>query len=262
VTDDVSLTQRGVHLKYLCCVLIAVAAAGAATLDSSWISYYNGADGWFSFQGPQRAMRLNPADFGLQYPLQVESLKTWWYWGMGSREDTVFTFRIYGGDGSTVLWESESLVAPATNWTYYGLSAPVTIDSGSFYIATTHRLLNPWAHPYVNVDTGPTNHSYYGSPGAWTPDNVGEFCFFAFVRELQTGVGEGRWVGKPVRPSLPTLVHGTLRMPEGMRATLLDASGRRLMELNPGANDVNFLPPGVYLIGLESGRTATKVVVK
>jgi hypothetical protein len=254
-----------VYLRFVCSLLCAAAAVGvvqAAPLDSTWISYYNGADGWFSFQGPQRAMKLNPADFGVEHPFQVESLKTWWYWGMGSREDTVYTFRIYGGDGATVLWESESMVAPASNWTYYGLSTPVTIDTGSFYIATTHRLANPWAHPYVNVDTGPTNHSYYGTPGGWTLDNVGEFCFFAFVRELQVGVGEGKWVGTSGRFAAPTLVRGTLRLPEGERAMLLNAAGRRLMGLKPGANDVHLLPPGVYLLRPESGRATSKVVVR
>jgi hypothetical protein len=249
-------------MRYACFLLLAVAAVGAAPLDSAWTSHYNGVDGWFSFQGPQRAMKLNPVDFGLQLPVQVESLKTWWYSGMGSREDSVYTFRIYGGDGSTVLWQSESLTAPASNWVYYGLAQPVTVDTGSFYIATTHRLVNPWAHPYVNVDTGPTNHSYYGSPGNWTLDNVGEFCFFAFVRELQTGTEEGKWVGTSARMPIPTLVRGCLRLPEGEPAELLDAAGCRLMELNPGANDVHFLAPGVYLVRLESGRTATKVVVR
>jgi hypothetical protein len=243
-------------------LLLLAAVVQAAPLDSTWISYYNGADGWFAFQGPQRAMKLNPADFGLDWPLEVESLKTWWYWGMGSRQDTVFRFRIYGGDGQTLLWESENLIAPITNWSYYELPTPVLIDTGSFYIATWHRLVNPYAHPYVNVDTGPTNHSYYGSPGAWTLDNVGEFCFFAFVREVQTGTGEGRWVGVNSTPVMPTLVRRSLVLPAGMRAVLLDAAGRRLAELNPGANDVHSLATGVYLVRPESGRAATKVVVR
>lgn len=249
-------------------VVIILLGVCALTLaqpeDSAWISYYNGADGWFAFQGPQRAMKLNPADFGLRCPLQVESLKVWWYWGMGSRTDTVFTFRIYGGDGSTLLWQSESLAAPVTNWTYYGLN-PVTIDTGSFYIATTHRLVNPYAHPYVNVDTGPTNHSYYGSPGAWTLDNVGEFCFFAFVRELASGTDEGRWTTAPVCPAVPTIARGVLGLRDChpvsawetggcTQPVLLDASGRKVADLRPGANDVSALAPGVYF-----ARTGTRI---
>lgn len=213
--------------------------------DSAWVSYYNGADGWFAFQGPQRAMRLNPADFGLECPLQVESLKTWWYWGMGSREDTWFTFRIYAGDGSTLLWESESLFAPASNWTYYGLSQAVVIDSGTFYIATTHRLVNPWAHPYVNVDTGPTAHSFYGSPGNWTLDDVGEFCFFAYVREIQTGVDEGRWAGA-TREKLPqTIVRAGVPVTAGEKTETYDIHGRRVAAAAAGPS-LKGLAPGVY----------------
>ena len=253
-------------MRHTFCLLFAAATAGAVAaspLDSGWVSYYNGADGWFAFQGPQRAMKLDPADFGLQCPLQVESLKTWWYDGMGSFGDSTFMFRIYAGDGNTLLWESETLRAPRGNqWTRYGLSTPATIDTGSFYVATWHREFSPWAHPYTNVDTGPANHSYYGSPGSWTLDNVGEYSFFAFVRELQTSIGDGKWVGISDWAVVPTVVRGSLRLPEGERAVLLDAAGRRLADLNPGANDVQSLPPGVYVVRPESGGAATKVVVR
>jgi len=221
-------------------VLLTVVLLGLALArpgDSAWVSYYNGADGWFAFQGPQRAMKLHPADFGLSHPLQVESLKIWWYWGMGSRQDTAFTFRIYEGDGASLLWESETLYAPSSNWSYYGLSTPVAIDSGDFWIATAHRLVNPYAHPYVNVDTGPTAHSYYGSPGAWTLDNVGEFCFFAFVRELLVGADEGRWAG-PTRLRGAGYNPNVRRLESSPKPVLLDASGR----------EVTALVPGVYFI--------------
>ncbi|MBM3315459.1 hypothetical protein FJY71_06435 [candidate division WOR-3 bacterium] len=248
-------------MRIVCVLLVLTAGAGLAqTDDSTWISYYNGADGWFAFQGPQRAMRLNPADFGLSCPLRVESLKTWWYWGMGSRQDTVFTFRIYGGDGRTLLWESESLVAPVTNWTYYDLSSPVMIDSGSFYIATAHRLVNPWAHPYVNVDTGPTNHSYYGSPGAWQLDNVGEFCYFAFVREVRTGVGDGAWVGAdPERVPL-AFGSGFVRVGAGRCVHLLDAAGRTVSRLGPGLHDLSGRGAGVYFVVRPDGRSGKLLI--
>lgn len=237
-------------MKYVVFVLLAVAGAGLAQPeDSSWVSYYNGEDGWFSFQGPQRAMMIDPADFRVDYPFQVESLKIWWYWGMGSRTDTAFTFRVYAGDGQTLLWESEQLFAPQTNWTYYGLSTPVVIDSGRFWIATTHRRTSPYANPYVNVDTGPTLHSYYSSPGAWTLDNVGEFCFFAWVREVTTGVSEGHWAGPGPRPALPSLVR---KAASGIE--LRDATGRLV-------NPRTALQPGVYFERRDSTAPARKVLV-
>ncbi len=256
--------RKGEPVKTLSVLLLAAAAAAVARPDdSSWVSYYNGADGWFAFQGPQRAMKLRPADFNLSYPFQVESLKIWWYWGMGSRQDTAFTFRIYEGDGASLLWESETLYAPSSNWSYYGLSTPVAIDSGDFWIATAHRLVNPYAHPYVNVDTGPTAHSYYGSPGAWTLDNVGEFCFSAFVREIPVSTNEGRWTALPARTARPTLVHGVLRISSFRTpsSSLLSADGRRTMQLGPGANNVSRLAPGVYFIRYD-GRIAPVRLVR
>jgi len=45
------------------------------------------------------------------------------------------------------------------------------------------------------------------------------------------------------------------RIPEtGYRAELLDAAGRRVMELRPGANDVRHLSPGVYFVRGEGSR--------
>lgn len=229
--------------------------------DAKWISHYNGVDGWFAFRGPQRAMDLNPRDFGLSHPVQVESLKIWWYGGMGSWTDSVYTFRIYGSDGQTLLWESGNLVAPRSYWVYYGLPVPVRIDSGRFWIATTHRSVNPYAHPYTNVDNSSPSHSYYGSPGNWTLDNVGELCFHAYVREVQTGAGEGRWLGPTSRPAGPTLLPGVVRVSAGEKAVLLDALGRKAKDLESGDNDISQLEPGAYFVVSRYG-TAKLVVVR
>jgi hypothetical protein len=51
-------------------------------------------------------------------------------------------------------------------------------------------------------------------------------------------------------------VRGVLRLPEArgerreVRSELLDASGRKVMELVPGPNDVRRLAPGVYFLRL------------
>jgi YVTN family beta-propeller protein len=69
-----------------------------------------------------------------------------------------------------------------------------------------------------------------------------------------------------------TVVRGVLvlgvdsRQNTGHRAELLDAAGRRVMILHPGANDVRGLAPGVYFVRLASGvkreaSRVTKVVV-
>ena len=55
---------------------------------------------------------------------------------------------------------------------------------------------------------------------------------------------------KPV----PTVIRGVLFLPlassveHGASSTLLDISGREVMELRSGANDVHALAPGVYFV--------------
>jgi len=243
-------------MKTLPCVgLLALTSVALAQPDTTkWISHYNGVDGWFEFQGPQRAMVLNPADFGLQSPVQVESLKIWFYWGMGSFTDSVFTFRIYSGNGSTLLWESESLMCPRTYWVYYGLSAPVRIDTGRFYIVTTARRVDPYAHPYINCDDATPQWSFYGQPGNWTVCTVGNYCFFAFVREVQTGIEEPRWLGP--KPKLPwsSIVANRVPVPAGVVAPLVTSDGRTACHLTPGENDLTGLAPGVYFADLGTQR--------
>ncbi len=243
-------------MKVLCgvglCLLATVASAQPDT--TRWISHYNGNDGWFEFQGPQRAMVLNPADFGLASPVQVESLRIWFYGGMGSFTDSVFTFRIYSGDGSTLLWESESLTCPRTYWVYYGLDEPVRIDTGRFYIATTARRVDPYAHPYINCDDATPQWSFYGQPGAWSVCTVGNYCFFAFVREIPTSVEEPRWLGPGIRRPWSAVVANHVMVPAGVNAQLLTTDGRTALRLMPGENDLTGLAPGVYFADLDARR--------
>ncbi|MFO7675597.1 MAG: T9SS type A sorting domain-containing protein [bacterium] len=47
------------------------------------------------------------------------------------------------------------------------------------------------------------------------------------------------------------------------RAALLDASGRKVMELQPGDNDVRHLAPGVYFVRRQdTGESARLVLVE
>ena len=57
-----------------------------------------------------------------------------------------------------------------------------------------------------------------------------------------------------------TLVHGTLVLRGGRPAVLLDAAGRRVAGLEPGANDIGRLAPGVYFLR-SRGRRPARVIV-
>jgi len=63
--------------------------------------------------------------------------------------------------------------------------------------------------------------------------------------------------GQVTRATGPTFIRGTLRMQDASRpAVLLDASGRIVAQLHPGANDVSRLSPGVYFVREEPQDTS------
>lgn len=78
------------------------------------------------------------------------------------------------------------------------------------------------------------------------------------VRETRTPSGAFR--------SRASIVRGVLRMGDsrqgtGYGAELLDAAGRKVMELYPGANDVYGLAPGVYFVRPKTGNRLERVVI-
>ena len=64
------------------------------------------------------------------------------------------------------------------------------------------------------------------------------------------------------RRSGPTLVRGILPLSGESPAALLDITGRQVMELEPGRNDIRHVPPGVYFVRQKEANRTTKVVVQ
>jgi len=70
---------------------------------------------------------------------------------------------------------------------------------------------------------------------------------------ITNAVAEQRGQGRSGAAQAATVVRGVLKTEDrrqntGYRAELLDASGRKVMDLQPGANDVGRLSPGVYFV--------------
>ena len=66
---------------------------------------------------------------------------------------------------------------------------------------------------------------------------------------------------------IPTVVRGVLPLaPAAGRKTLaaylLDISGRKVMDLLPGDNDIRRLSPGVYFLRYEQDKRSVKIIVQ
>jgi hypothetical protein len=102
------------------------------------------------------------------------------------------------------------------------------------------------------VEYLPTGHAFVSSDPPVAMADSGDTAF-ARASVALTGIGE-----RPSRPrsagASPTVVRGVLvlradgRRQAGDRAELLDAGGRKVMGLRPGANDVRHLPAGIYFV--------------
>jgi DNA-binding beta-propeller fold protein YncE len=106
----------------------------------------------------------------------------------------------------------------------------------------------------------------------------GDIPLVTVIRDTSPVVVEEVVGGEARRERMPTIVRSVLALPRDMteirsgsldhvpRPTLLDVTGRRVMSLQPGPNDVRHLAPGVYFVRAASGleRRAsgvTKVVI-
>lgn len=99
-----------------------------------------------------------------------------------------------------------------------------------------------------------------GSAGSGTGTDYATVCYAA------SGVEEyGQQPATP-RSGMATVVRGALRLDlqhglVGGRAMLLDAAGRRVLELRTGANDISELAPGVYFVSLGRDAAVTRVLL-
>jgi photosystem II stability/assembly factor-like uncharacterized protein len=82
------------------------------------------------------------------------------------------------------------------------------------------------------------------------------------IKTTDGGIGIKETQNSEVRTPTcgPTIVRGVLLLPatgveRSASGVLLDASGRRVLDLRPGANDVTRLAPGVYFVRIGSSRS-------
>jgi len=243
---------------------------------------------WLTWAAPERAVKFNPADFSVPYPVGISRVRADFYWHSSYPwPDTSFLFDIYGDDGQTLLYQSETLEAIAGQPGPYktaDISPQLIITSGTFYVAV--EPVSSTGHPSTCADSSLNGaHSYYGSPGAWAPWSpgtglYGDFFISAAVQG-NVGIEEGFEPGLN-SPSLritnypnPVTDQVTLKwqVPNStpISVNLYDATGRLMRNLytaNGKARvgtltvDTKSLPAGIYLARLETAKgSATRKLI-
>jgi len=249
-----------------------------------WISYsdWNLQQFYVVWGGPERAQQWDPADFSMNYPVQITRIKHWFYehpqypW-----DDTMCVLKIYGDDGSTLLWESDTTKATPNASIAITLDPPLLINSGTFWTSVYPR--GAEGHPSSVCDTIPQYHSYTGDPGGgWNQWTYGEFEFALAAATYTSGVAENTTkVTRPVisvqaapNPARHSVINWQAPRTSPVRVTLYDAAGKAvstLVDLPSGHTpqgtinlDSRDFARGVYLLKLEAGdyRTGTKLVLR
>jgi hypothetical protein len=184
-----------------------------------------------------------------------------------------------------VAWEQfdSSNVEPATGLLRAGIWLTLSSDRGYTWQPgrlITARTTASYRYPCIvdrqvecgsGPDTVVITYESDAVAGFWM-FGVGPCTFNPMICHFWTtgdtalvGVGSTPEPGFRAHPA--TLVRGVLVLPgdrtqnTGHRAELLDATGREVMALCPGANDVSRLSPGVYFLRRSAERELQRVVI-
>jgi len=253
---------RGKHGQYYGCPLVVWESAG-----DIYYSEYRGASWTVPAQvAPSPAIDRN-ADI-LSYGPYTMSLGPWITWESTREGDTA----VFGTamDTFSIARRWCDSTGAGDNYSPCGTPAEYTTDLWG-PLATTwvsdrdgnpniYSRLGLLPYPDVPVDT---NHAQDLHPTLTTLDVTMHWCCWQSDRSgnwdlwgsyvYMVGLAEERDTPQAIRRTQdPTIVRGSLnlQLPISNRqsAELLDASGRRVADLRPGANDVSRLAPGLYFV--------------
>jgi hypothetical protein len=117
----------------------------------------------------------------------------------------------------------------------------------------------------------PVEVGYYDTPGVTNGvAAIGDLAYLAdgnyglrIVEFYGMGIAEREKKTKGINRLMPTVIASRLKWNgTNYRAELLDCSGRRVLELKPGDNDLQRLAPGVYFVKESGDGSVTKVIVQ
>jgi hypothetical protein len=192
--------------------------------------------------------------------------------------DTMWT-RTYGGarnDYGSSVQQAEDGGYIVAGYTYsYGAG-----DRDAYLIKTDAYGDTLWTRTYGGTDADGANSVRSTSDGGhivagYSASLGGDFQAYLIRTDPEGLIGIAQTPSADVRTrnAWPTIVRGVLH-PSGpgtrselpgnsvmSRAALLDAAGRKVLDIRPGPNDVSRLAPGVYFIAEGLGRIRKTIVV-
>lgn len=188
---------------------------------TNWLTYADwNVSYWITWGGPKRGTFFDMVDFGVAYPVTIESLKHEFYhhsaypWGA----DTTFQFRIYGNNFTNLLYASPTLHVSCPTGQQrtvkHRLTTPVTVTSGLFIVAVCPTNQSS-GNPSSLADQTFKNRSIVGDTTQWYWWNLGEFHNAVFVTWTAPANDVGFYkINIPwmiVEPGAPVTPRGTIR---------------------------------------------------
>ncbi len=111
-----------------------------------------------------------------------------------------------------------------------------------------------------------THRGFEPDSAVWhTRDSVAagvDMVVKAAIRWIHSGIAEEPGPAVAARPVTATAVRNILRLQGRVPVALVDITGRKVMELEPGLNDIRHVAPGVYFARREDCSSTMKVVVQ
>ncbi|MBN2564854.1 MAG: exo-alpha-sialidase, partial [Candidatus Eisenbacteria bacterium] len=142
---------------------------------------------------------------------------------------------------------------------YYTSSSDHGVSWSDLELVSDDTTVESW-YPDIGADSA--GHAYI----VWYQPNAsrGEIWF---ATNAPLGIAEGTPNAELRAPnSGPTVVRGVMYLPRSLDPSvptcLLDISGREVMDLKPGANDVSLLSPGVYFVREAQAQAQAQAVRK
>jgi len=178
---------------------------------TNWITYANfgGSAYYYPTLGGEKATFFVPQEFGVIPPVTVESIYAQFYGGpaTGPSKDSVVKFKVYAGDLTTLLYESDTIRLPVVVGSWYtythGLPTPVPITGTSYLVSVVPQ---GDSHPMLLSDQEPLGRSIYGDTSGWYLNSSGEWHIASYVSWTPRNDDVGTdWIVEPTTMVSPSV---------------------------------------------------------